>query len=141
MKNIPERIFLTIGDSEPMPDDFKEFDTEFVCWCEDRIHKDDLEYRLVSKYKKSQTQECSLKNGFYKPIFDIDNGVNTDQDEKRSLAAKECFEHLIDFVMWYSGMEREKIVKQYEKYINEEHECKYCGCKTNKPDNECYKRP
>jgi len=82
-----------------------------------------------------------MKNGFYKPIFDIDNGANTEQDEKRSLAAKEYFEHMIDFVMWYSGMEREKIVKQYKKYINHEHECKYCGCVTDKPDNECYKRP
>jgi len=66
MKNIPERIFLTIGDSEPMPDDFKEFDTEFVCWCDDRIHKDDLEYRLVPK----NTLSCEdvLRKHIPKPI-------------------------------------------------------------------------
>lgn len=66
MKNIPKIIFLTVGDSEPMPEDFKEFDTEFVCWCDDRIHKDDLEYKLVSKNKL--TAEYVLRKYIPKPI-------------------------------------------------------------------------
>ncbi len=53
MKNVPEKIFLVLGDDEKPPKDFNELDHEFVCWCQDRINKNDIEYRIVKKRKKT----------------------------------------------------------------------------------------
>ena len=57
MKNIPQKIYLQIGDQ---PD--KEFETEEndfnnlsqVSWCKDRINDNDLEYELNCKSKEAE---------------------------------------------------------------------------------------
>lgn len=41
MTNIPEKIYLNIGEGGDETDDFKEL---LVTWCEDRIYDNDLEY-------------------------------------------------------------------------------------------------
>lgn len=62
----------------------------------------------------------NLEKSIYKVIFEIDMGVNVAQDEKRLNAAKEIAENQINFICWYSGMNKEKVLKAFERYINEQ---------------------
>lgn len=45
MKNIPERIYLQVGDECEASDDFKDLDG--VTWCADNVFDTDIEYKLV----------------------------------------------------------------------------------------------
>jgi len=47
MKNIPDKIYLQIGDETPDDVDFKNLDE--VTWCSDRINEKDIEYVRVKK--------------------------------------------------------------------------------------------
>jgi len=47
MKNLPKKIYLQIGEGNI--GDFKELSE--VTWCEDRINKSDIEYRLTTPKK------------------------------------------------------------------------------------------
>ena len=49
MKNIPKRIYLQIDPENEKPEDFVELDE--VTWCEDRINKNDIEYKLIKTKK------------------------------------------------------------------------------------------
>jgi hypothetical protein len=42
MKNIPEKIYLQIGEETQKDDDFKEFSE--VTWCDSRIYDNDIVY-------------------------------------------------------------------------------------------------
>lgn len=44
ISNTPEKIYLVIDDEENDFTDFKEFDSENILWCEDRINERDIEY-------------------------------------------------------------------------------------------------
>lgn len=46
IKNIPDKIFLVIGEENDISDlkDFKSLDYEYVLWSEDRINSTDIEY-------------------------------------------------------------------------------------------------
>lgn len=46
MKNLPQRIFLQVGDVDK-DTDFSELSD--ITWCVDRINDSDIEYRLVKK--------------------------------------------------------------------------------------------
>lgn len=48
MKNIPERIYLNLGDSVPENADFR--DLSEVTWSEDRVTDNDVEYALASQW-------------------------------------------------------------------------------------------
>lgn len=51
MKNIPNKIYLQIGEETPKDADFKELDE--VTWCQDKINPNDIEYvRTKNKNKK-----------------------------------------------------------------------------------------
>lgn len=45
MKNIPNKIYLQIGDDTPKYIDFNDLDE--VTWCADRISENDIEYIRV----------------------------------------------------------------------------------------------
>ena len=47
MKNIPERIYLQIGEDTPHDCNFEELDE--VTWCQDKISDNDIEYIRVKK--------------------------------------------------------------------------------------------
>lgn len=49
-----------------------------------------------------------LLNKFYKHIFDIDFGVNTDQDERRLIAAKSCVIEHVDQMLKVGCFEQRK---------------------------------
>jgi hypothetical protein len=53
LKNIPNRIFLVIGEEDDIKDlkDFKSLDYEYVLWSEDRINSTDIEYILDKENK------------------------------------------------------------------------------------------
>ena len=50
MKNIPDRIYLQVGDTAPSDCDFNELSQEAVTWCRDRIWRNDIEYIKRSKF-------------------------------------------------------------------------------------------
>jgi len=68
MKNKPKRIFLVVGNEEPQVKDFKDLNHEFVCWCEDRINKTDIEYKLVKPIKKEDETQEELWNKVFETI-------------------------------------------------------------------------
>ena len=47
MKNIPDKIYLQIGDNTPKDVDFKDLDD--VTWCSEKIGENDIEYIRVKK--------------------------------------------------------------------------------------------
>ena len=47
MKNVPEKIYLQIG--EDCPDDVDFYELSEITWCADKIHDNDIEYQLVKK--------------------------------------------------------------------------------------------
>lgn len=57
MTNIPDRIFLQIGEDCPSDADFNELGE--VSWCDDRINENDLEYKLVKKGRYYDKKEVS----------------------------------------------------------------------------------
>lgn len=63
-----------------------------------------------------------LEQAIYSRIFAIDYGINTEFDGKRLDAAMDIAKDLMSFMVWYSGMSEEKILKAIERYINEQKE-------------------
>lgn len=57
MKNIPDKIYLQIGEETPKDADFEELDE--VTWCQDRINDNDVEYVKADKaiYSKPHIKE------------------------------------------------------------------------------------
>ena len=56
MKNIPNKIYLQIGDNTPKDVDFNDLDE--VTWCAERISKNDIEYVRV---KNTDSQNNTKK--------------------------------------------------------------------------------
>ena len=52
MKNIPNKIYLQIGEKTPKDADFEELNE--VTWCQDRINDNDIEYVRIDKNKKNE---------------------------------------------------------------------------------------
>lgn len=44
IKNIPQKIYLQIGEDIEDVEDFNEFVSESITWCSERINKTDIEY-------------------------------------------------------------------------------------------------
>lgn len=57
MKNIPERIFLQLGEDADYVNDYNELRT--VSFSTDKINDNDIEYKLVGKEDKKES-EASL---------------------------------------------------------------------------------
>jgi hypothetical protein len=97
MKNIPTKLFLVIGEDVENEADFNDLDHEYVCWCQDRINKNDIEYVLASsrsmdsqwidveKSKKAVFDERKIRMAFKDFIEDVPNGT-----------AREFFRFLIE---------------------------------------------
>jgi hypothetical protein len=55
-----------------------------------------------------------------KEIFKVLTVNHPDQDAfVKAKSAKEISEHVFKFVEWYSGMERQKIINAYNRYLKE----------------------
>ena len=49
MKNIPQKIYLQIGEGAELAEDFSELSEEDIAWSTDRIFDNDIEYSLTPK--------------------------------------------------------------------------------------------
>lgn len=49
MKNIPNKIYLQVGEDTTKEDDFNDLE---VSWCDDKIHDTDIEYVLYERLRK-----------------------------------------------------------------------------------------
>jgi hypothetical protein len=54
MKNLPEIIWLNIGDEVPDNADFR--DLAEVTWSDEQIHDNDIPYRLVAKTERGDSK-------------------------------------------------------------------------------------
>jgi hypothetical protein len=52
MKNIPNKLFLVIGDDAEDIDNFNNLDHEYVCWSKQRTDVSDIEYVHISDRDK-----------------------------------------------------------------------------------------
>ena len=52
MKNIPNKLFLVIGDDAEDIDNFNNLDHEYVCWSKQRTDVNDIEYVHISDRDK-----------------------------------------------------------------------------------------
>lgn len=60
MKNKPKTIYLVLGDSVSKGDDFEDI-CEEVCWCQDRVFPDDIEYIRKDLYDSLKKRYDELK--------------------------------------------------------------------------------
>lgn len=60
MKNKPKTIYLVLGDSVSKGDDFEDICDE-VCWCQDRVFPDDIEYIRKDLYDSLKKRYDELK--------------------------------------------------------------------------------
>lgn len=44
MKDIPQKIYLQVGDEVPDDISFNDLSTQDISWCDDRVFKNDIEY-------------------------------------------------------------------------------------------------
>ena len=58
MKNIPERIYLQIGEDTPKDCNFEELDE--VTWCQDHVSDNDIEYVRKEKVIEIIKKECEF---------------------------------------------------------------------------------
>ena len=63
----------------------------------------------------------------YTQIFDIDNGRVVEQDEARFNAAQSIATEMLDFLSWYSGMPKEKLLSAYHRFNKEKAEASKMG--------------
>lgn len=56
MKNIPEKIYIQVGEDVEQDEDFKELDAEAVTWCADKVFHNDIEY--IRKDLIPQYMQC-----------------------------------------------------------------------------------
>ena len=65
IKNVPERIWLQVGDDDPESfsgDDFGDLaDDGQVTWCADNQYEPDVPYVRADKYKKLETERDRLR--------------------------------------------------------------------------------
>ena len=62
IKNIPDKIYLQIGDNIGWEVDFKELeDTGEVTWCSDKIENWDIEYIRASEFEHLVNQEVEKR--------------------------------------------------------------------------------
>jgi hypothetical protein len=76
MKNIPNKLFLVIGDDAEDIDNFNNLDHEYVCWSKQRTDVSDIEYVHISDRDKFAIEFAEwLKHGQYESA-ESDNGVH-----------------------------------------------------------------
>ena len=62
IKNIPDKIYLQVGDNIGWEVDFKELeDTGEVTWCSDKIENWDIEYIRASELERLVNQEAEKR--------------------------------------------------------------------------------
>ena len=49
MKNIPEKMYLQIGEDADLEEDFNDLSLEDITWCRDKVFDNDIEYVRVKK--------------------------------------------------------------------------------------------
>ena len=98
MKNIPNKIYLQVGDDIDLPDDFKSLEPKFVTWCEDKINKNDLEFSLSTQPQPSVSAEdkgvilarhFNELNELAKPFYQCINQVGAAMEEYRNQPVKQ----------------------------------------------------
>lgn len=93
MKNVPQKIYLQVDPEDENPDFLD--DDSGITWSTGKVHETDIEYVLPAPQRE---------DGFLKG--EVGSSVSTE-------------ETIIDFAMWYSGMERGKVESAFERYKRE----------------------
>lgn len=74
IKNIPDKIYLQVGDNIGWEVDFKELeDTGEVTWCSDKIENWDIEYIRASELEHLVNQEVEKRMAERMPSRDCEN--------------------------------------------------------------------
>ena len=141
MKNIPDKIYLQIGDDADITtNDFNDLSREAITWDDERINDNDIEYELRSKQRKF-------------PIFGVSRyysaGVKAKQKfEKEMLELKnvlgencEANERVSELIEWYRGEcdKRPEIYKDDEIVINAIKQAAMTGLNFNLSLMEAYR--
>lgn len=62
MRNIPNKIYLQIGEDAELAVDYREFSRDDITWCEDRINDNDIEYVRSDMNVEEECPACLRKN-------------------------------------------------------------------------------
>lgn len=89
MKNIPDKIYIQVGEPLEEDADFKELETEAISWCQDRVFETDLEYLSLQEVKSLIAKAVKITKGKAIELYyeneadaDIDNLIrNIDVQE------------------------------------------------------------
>ena len=87
IKNIPDKIYLQVGDNIGWEVDFKELeDTGEVTWCSDKIENWDIEYIRASELERLVNQEVEKRIAGVMPTKnEIGNAAQLFDKQKRPL--------------------------------------------------------
>ena len=63
MRNSPKFIYLQTGleDNSEICEDFYDLQTDFITWCADKVHSDDLEYISVSFLREKIEEKIKIR--------------------------------------------------------------------------------
>jgi hypothetical protein len=89
MKNIPQKIYLQIGEDVSIKENDSDFnDLVGVSWCVDKINKTDIEYILKSKetFTKEQMIKCYIDA--------VNNSGDTLLNAKKMISAEEYLQNI-----------------------------------------------
>lgn len=89
MKNIPQRIYLQIGEDVSVKENDSDFnDLAGVSWCADKINKTDIEYVLKSEETFTKEQMIQCYKDAINHLGDVLNG-------KEAISAEEYLESIL----------------------------------------------
>lgn len=89
MKNIPQKIYLQIGEDVSIKENDSDFnDLAGVSWCADKINKTDIEYVLKSEetFTKEQMIQCYIDA--------VNNSGDTLLNAKKMISAEEYLQNI-----------------------------------------------
>jgi hypothetical protein len=101
IKNIPDKIYLQVGDNIGWEVDFKELeDTGEVTWCSDKIENWDIEYIRASELEHLINQEVEKRIAERMPTIEDEERNVFKFSGNRSLSSS-YFTGFFDACKWY----------------------------------------